>query len=131
MFCDEPRRAELLFALQEAGIGLGCQVVTAELSNLAKEFSKVQYMLCHDSLAAHLAVYKGLNVVLIQGATDPAVWSPTPHVITAGNLCQWYPCHGVVQCLQSSSPFICIKSVEAADAVRELEKARRRVLRED
>ena len=82
---------------------------TGTVRSLASIFSKVDGVLCNDSLASHLAAAAGVPVVTIFGSGDPDWFAPSgnAHLAISTTACPCRPC--VDRCAMPS--LVCLESV--------------------
>ena len=82
---------------------------TGTVRSLASIFSKVDGVLCNDSLASHLAAAAGVPVATIFGSGDPDWFAPSgnAHLAISTTACPCRPC--VDRCAMPS--LVCLESV--------------------
>lgn len=82
---------------------------TGSIPALASLFSRVDGVLCNDSLASHLAAAVGVPTAAIFGSGDPAWFAPygNTHLTISTNTCPYRPC--VDRCVMPS--VVCLESV--------------------
>ena len=85
------------------------RIETGTVRSLASLFSKVDGVLCNDSLASHLAAAVGVPVATIFGSGDPGWFAPSgnAHLAISTNACPCRPC--VDRCVMPSR--VCLESV--------------------
>lgn len=118
--CCEPRRAPEVHAAFQAH-GVVAKSTSTSMSALIEHIRGSACIICADSLPSHLGRFFGVPTIVINGAGDPAVWSAGATVVSSGDRCPVYPCHGTQPCRGTSWQHICVSAVPVQatlDAVR-------------
>jgi heptosyltransferase-3 len=95
----------------------------ASLTEFLALLRSANVLVCVDSFPLHAGAYTGTPTVLLNGANDWRVWSPTPHVASAGGQCPNYPCISRPKCQGSSIEFVCVRGISVTSVLALLDDA--------
>jgi len=109
-FCPPGGRSRL----ERAGIieRNGLQIAEDGIEDFCRRVQTLRLLVCHESFAAHVAIYFGVPKIVISGSGDPDVWLGGQDYLTAGDKCPWFPCHGRPKCTGKSDQYICVNGVD-------------------
>jgi len=66
-----------------------------------------------DSFSVHAAYGLGIPAVVLHGSSDLAVINPPDGVeLSAGHLCDVFPCHYTYPCRNSEGAYRCVRGIE-------------------
>ncbi len=117
---SERSKLEALFG----NLGGRVRLVTESLPDFAAALSRLDLLVGLDSFSIHMAENVGTATVFINGANNPALFSP-PHaeVVASSGGCTAWPCYNKPTCVGGASEYACIRSIDV-DRVRDAIRAK-------
>ena len=108
-----------LFAAFDQEIRDGAvEVRTSDLAGMLEAVGEADLLVGMDSFSVHVAYAAGVPVVILHGSSDPGVINPPGGIeLSAGNLCDVFPCHYKYPCKNSEGEYRCVRGIKTGEVV--------------
>jgi len=116
---DQPA-LEIMFA----AFGVRVRIVTVSIPAFAQELSRLHLLVGLDSFSVHMAEKVGIASVMLNGASNPVLFSP-PHaqVLSSSGGCAAWPCYNKPICVGGAAQYVCIRSIGIDSVCQAVERA--------
>ena len=106
-------------------------VVAGDIARFRDNLSQVDLLIGMDSFSVHLAHALSLQTVVLNGSSDPRILAPPGSIgISAGHLCEDYPCNYKYPCKSQTHEYICCRGIEVDAVIDAVEQLKRDAPRE-
>ena len=125
-----PERAHLLDIFNETALGFSPEIFTGNMHEFFLRLVRVKTLIGMDSFSVHAAYALGIPAVVLNGSADPSILTPPGCIpVSAGHLCNQFPCYYNFSCEGTAQEYICSRGIECRDVLIALEKLAARGLR--
>lgn len=94
-------------------------IFTRSLAEFTDKVAELDLFVGLDSFGVHMAQRQGVNTILINAGSNPAVWPPpSSNLLAKSGDCKYYPCNNVSKCEGTEYEFACIRSITPDDVLR-------------
>lgn len=94
----------------------GVALFTGTISEFLDSLSDVAILVGMDSFSAHAAYAFGIRSVVLHGPYDPSVMTPPSGIpLSAGRLCNMFPCYNGRNCKNTAAPYVCVRGIETQE----------------
>jgi heptosyltransferase-3 len=101
--------------------------VTVPMDDFFEAVGRLDLLVGLDSFSVHAAQSRGVPTVMIAGSNDHRLWqTPRGEVAWSTGGCPHHPCYNKPKCLETVSPYSCIRSVEVQQVFAHVEELLRR-----
>jgi heptosyltransferase-3 len=106
-------------------------VVAGDIAGFRANLSQVDLLIGMDSFSVHLAYALSLRTVVLYGPSDRRILAPPGSLgISAGHLCDDYPCNYKYPCRNQTREYICCRGIEVDAVIDAVEQLKRDAPRE-
>lgn len=114
----EQERTFLLQIVGEQIARAGVKVVTGNIDSVMHCLSMADVLIGMDSFSVHAAYSAGVPAVVLNGSADTRVLAPPrSEPLSAGHLCQAYPCYYRYPCRGKEDEYICSRGIEVEEVL--------------
>lgn len=116
-------RPELLKEFEREIAGCRVELITEELEGFLSSVGRASLLVGMDSFSVHAAYGLGVPVIELHGSSDLAVMNPPDGIeLSAGHLCDVFPCHYKYPCRNSEGAYRCVRGIETTSVVAAVQK---------
>ena len=96
----------------------GIHMVTAGVTDLLAALSQSDLLIGMDSFSAHAAFSCSVPAIVLNGSSDQRIMTPPNALpLSAGSLCNKFPCNYSYSCEGSAQEYICCRGIEVSSVM--------------
>jgi len=113
----------LAAVFDSATIGFAVEVATHTIHGFASRLAQADALIGMDSFSAHAAYALGVPSVVLNGSADASIFTPPGSVaVSAGHLCNDFPCYYDYPCAGHVDEYICSRGIQCHDVLNALSR---------
>jgi len=121
-------REELQNAFSEEIGSSALSLVAEPIPQFVDAVTNADILIGMDSFSVHAAYALGVPAVVLNGSADPRILTPPGSAaVSAGDLCNQYPCYYAFPCRKQESEYVCVRGIETKSVLKTVEELVHRV----